>query len=131
MIFIDTNYFLRFLLGDVKSQHDEAEKFFLEYSGSKTGLFTSTIVFFEVYWVINAQFERDKSKVSDVLDKLLRMVFIEVENYNLLVRAVGLYKTSNLGLVDIFNMVYAQSKNAFEFKTFDKKLIKKLLKNKN
>lgn len=127
MIFVDTNYFLRFLLGDIVSQHSEAEKFFLDAADGKVALFTSTIVFFEVYWVINGQFKKDKEKVANLLDKLLRMVFIDIENHEILSKSLELYKKTNLGLVDVFNMVYAQSKNAKDFKTFDKNLVKKLL----
>ena len=53
-MFIDTNYFLRFLLNDVEHQHTEVKNLFLDASEGKADLITSTIVFFEVYWVLFA-----------------------------------------------------------------------------
>lgn len=128
MIFIDTNYFLRFLLSDVDLQFKEVKEFFLKSADGKYEIFTSTIVIFEVYWVILGQFKKDKTKVITVLKKLLNFQFIEIENYDLISRALDIYKDSNLGLVDCYNLVYAKNKNASDFKTFDKDLIKKLLK---
>ncbi|MDP3918208.1 MAG: PIN domain-containing protein [Candidatus Woesebacteria bacterium] len=128
MIFIDTNYFLRFLLSDVDLQFKEVKEFFLQASDGKFKTFTSTIVIFEVYWVILGQFKRDKQKVIQVLNKLLNFQFIEIENHDLIIKAIDIYKKSNLGLVDCYNVAYAKSKKAIDFKTFDKDLIKKLLK---
>ncbi|MBL7036323.1 PIN domain-containing protein [Candidatus Microgenomates bacterium] len=130
MIFIDTNFFLRYFLDDVNSQSEEAKDLFLRASDGEFKLFTSTIVLFEVYWVLLGQFKKNKQKIGNVMDKLLSMKFIDIENSDLLEKAMVYYKTTNLGLVDVYNIVYSRSKNAREFKTFDKDLIKKLLKNK-
>lgn len=131
MIFIDTNYFLRFLLSDVDSQYKEAKNFFLKSSDGEFKTFTSTIVIFEVCWVISGQFKKDKVKIYDVLIKLLNFQFIEIENHDLIIRALDIYLKSNLGLVDCYNLVYAKSKKADDFVTFDKDLLKKLMKDKN
>lgn len=130
MIFVDTNYFLRFLLADVDSEHQEAKQFFLKAADGAFSTFTSTIVMFEVYWVILSQFKKDKEKVVNILNKLLNFQFIEIENQDLIIKAIDIYQKSNLGLVDCYNLVYSKSKNASDFKTFDKDLIKKLLKEK-
>ncbi|HCR35612.1 hypothetical protein A2130_00805 [Candidatus Woesebacteria bacterium GWC2_33_12] len=131
MTFVDTNFFLRFLLADVTNQHNEAKEFFLKSADGKFSPFTSVIVFFEVYWVILGQFKKDKEKVIQTLKKILSLKFIEIENSDLLEKAVNIYAGSSLGLVDCYNLVYAKSKNAIDFKTFDKDLIKKLLKEKS
>lgn len=131
MIFVDTNYFLRFLLADVDSQSQIAKNFFLKSSDGQFKTFTSTIVIFEVYWVIVGQFKKDKTKISDVLTKLMNFQFIEIENHDLIVKALDIYADSNLGLVDCFNLVYAKSKKADDFMTFDKDLLKKIMKGKN
>lgn len=138
MIFVDTNYFLRFLLADIDSEHQEAKQFFLKASNGVFSTFTSVIVIFEVYWVILGQFKKDKQglttlkeKVVNILNKLLNLQFIEIENHDLIVKALDIYLKSNLGLVDCYNLVYAKRKKAEGFMTFDKDLLKKIMKDKN
>lgn len=131
MIFVDTNYFLRFLLADIDSEHQEAKQFFLKASNGAFSTFTSVIVIFEVYWVILGQFKKDKQKVIKILNKLLNLQFIEIENHDLIVKSVDIYQKSNLGLVDCYNLVYSRNKKADDFMTFDKDLLKKIMKDKN
>ena len=50
---------------------------------------------------------------------LLDMSFIDFEHHSLLKQAISLYAHSSLGLVDAFNLFYAKSLNAKDFKTFD------------
>ncbi len=128
MIFVDTNYFLRFFLADVTEQQTKAKQLFIDASEGKVKLFTSVIVIFEVYWVILGQFKKEKKKVGDIVEKLFKLQFLEIENLDLLKKALAITKSSNIGLVDSYNLVYAKSKNASDFKTFDKALLKKLFK---
>jgi len=122
MIFIDTNYFLRFFLADVNKEYLEAKKLFLEASDGNYRLFTSSIVVFEIYWVLLAQFNKDKFKVIEVLKKMFRFKFIDFEDLNFFEEAIKIYEDSNIGLVDSYNLVYAKSQKTQDFKTFDKKL---------
>lgn len=126
MIFVDTNFFLRFLLKDVENQYQEARNFFLTASEVGQELFTSLIVVFEIYWVILGQFKKEKSKICDVLNKLLSMKFIQFEDVELIKKAIEVYSQTNLDLEDSYNLVFARSKGASAFKTFDKILAKKL-----
>mgnify|MGYP001565881786 FL=1 len=113
-------------MADVDLQHKEAKDFFLKAANGEFHCFTSTIVFFEVYWVVLGQFKDQKDKTIGLLNKLLQFHFIEIENVDLISKALGIYEQSNLGLVDCFNLVYAKDKKASGFKTFDKALIRKL-----
>ena len=129
MMFIDTNYFLRFLLKDINSQHLEAKNIFLSASEGKTVLITSTIVFFEIYWVLSSYYERNKAETANVLEKVLSLNFIELEERVLLFKSLSLFKKTNLDLEDCYNVCYAKSKRIRSFKTFDKKLDKEFNKN--
>lgn len=122
MIFVDTNYFLRFLLKDVPRQHQEAKRLFLDGAQGKVKLFTSLVVIFEIYWVLSTFYERNKTQVAGILEEILNLNFIEIENKRLLEEALKIYQKTTLDLEDAFNLIFARSKNAKEFKTFDKKL---------
>ena len=125
MIFVDTNYFLRFLLNDVSSQHSLAKVLFQDAAIGKVSLFTSVVVIFEIYWVLVSVYGKKRGQISLVLDNLLDMSFIDFEHHLLLKRSIPLYKNTTLGLVDAFNLLYAKSFGAKDFKTFDLKLAKK------
>lgn len=125
MVFVDTNYFLRFLLADVSSQHQQAKAIFKQAAEGGISLFTSAVVIFEIYWVLLSVYDKNRDQVSTTLDNLLDMVFINFEHYELLKRSIPIYKDTALGLVDVFNLLYSKSLDAKDFKTFDIKLAKK------
>jgi len=125
MTFVDTNYFLRFLLADVNEQHQKAKKLFEDAALGKVKLFTSTIVFFEIYWVLASFYKKDKKQLTKILSDLLLMSFVKLIERDLLKQALDVFAKSNLDLEDSFNLVYAKKKEMRIFKTFDKKLRKK------
>jgi len=137
MIFVDTNYFLRFLLSDIDEQNQlsdideqnqQAKKLFQSAALGKITLFTSLIVFFEVYWVLTSFYKKDKKEVARALKGVLEMSFIKIEERNLLPEVIGLFEKSDLGLEDTFNLAFAKKEKASSFKTFDIKLDKAFAK---
>lgn len=128
MTFIDTNYFLRFLLEDEGAQQDisaqqaEAVKLFKAGARGEAELLTSTIVFFEIFWVLTSFYEKSKTEVITILKSVLEMSFIELEERPVLEKAVKLYQEQNVKLEDCYNLAYAQDRKTTEFATFDQKL---------
>jgi len=129
MIFVDTNYFLRLLLADNKDQYLTAKKLFQDGASGKVKLFSSTIVFFEIYWVLNSFYKQKKAKIIKALFAILKMNFVRFEEENSLTKAVRIFKNTNLDLEDSYNLVYAQKNKTSDFKTFDKKLRNKFKNN--
>lgn len=124
MNFVDTNYFLRFIIDDDKYQYEEAKHLFLEASDGKVLLFTSVMVMFEIYWTLTKFYEKSKKEAINVLDSILDMSFLEIENKKIVRKAINLFKNSSLEFVDLYNLVFARQNKAENFKTFDKKLQK-------
>jgi len=120
--FIDTNIFLRLIVEDGSSQHKEAEKIFLEASENKFHLFTSVIVFFEIYWVLTSFYKKNKKEVSDILENILEMSFVEIADRKIIDRAVSYFKNHNLELEDCYNLFYTLENKSSGILTFDKKL---------
>lgn len=121
MIFVDTNYFLRYLLRDHESQYQEAKQLLLDGASGKVKLTSSTIVFFEVVWVLRSVYQKDKSAHTQVLRKILNLN-IEFNDYGVLLDSVNLYAKNNFSLEDCYNITYAIENKVVDFKTFDKKL---------
>ena len=108
MNFIDTNYFVRFLLHDVEPQFLEAKNTFEKGILGKEKLFSSTIVFFEIYWLFQSLFGKPKEEIFDVLTGILDMKFIYFNEYEILKKSMEIYKNTNLGLEDSYNLIFAQ-----------------------
>ncbi len=128
MIFVDTNYFLRFFLGEPYDQHAQTKELFQKAARGETELATSLIVFFEVYWVASSFYHLEKEKVVEFLQNILKMEFIKLENRSILIDAVSLFGLTPFDLEDAYNLVYAKRIRAKEFATFDVKLRKKFVR---
>lgn len=124
MIFVDTNYFLRFLLKDVPKQHQEAKELFIKGAGGQLKLFTSLVVIFEIYWVLISFYQKKREKVIVVLKKIFDLEFVKIERKKLLKKALRVYKKTNLDLEDCYNLSLAREMKIKKFKTFDKRLRK-------
>jgi predicted nucleic acid-binding protein len=124
MIFVDTNYFLRFLRNDIPKQTEEAKKLFFQAADGQIRLITSTIVVFEIYWVLSSFYGYKKMEVVRSLKGVLGLRGVEIEDREVLDEAVDLYEKTNLGLEDAYNLAYAKDRKVGEFRTFDKKLQK-------
>lgn len=124
MIFVDTNYFLRFLLKDIDAQHKKAKSLFSRAALGKVKAFSSVLVFFEIYWVLASFYEKEKDELVEILNKILAMEFIKLGERPLLEEAVQTFANTTLELEDAYNLAYAKANQAANFKTFDQKLAK-------
>ncbi|KKP88448.1 MAG: PilT protein domain protein [Berkelbacteria bacterium GW2011_GWA2_35_9] len=120
MIFVDTNYFLRFLLADNTNQHEEAKKLFNCGAQGKVKLFTSTIVFFEIYWVLSSFYQKNKTELCPLLQDILKLEFITLTERTILSDAIAIFENGNLSFEDCYNLCYAKKYKVTDFRTFDK-----------
>lgn len=129
-MFVDTNYFFRFLFKDINEQYLKVEILFLSATEGKTSLVTSTVVFFELYWVLKSYYEKKKAEIIQVLLKVLSFNFIRLEERELLLNALSLFQKKSLDLEDCYNIFYAKSQGVKTggFKTFDRRLEKEFNK---
>lgn len=122
--FVDTNYFLRFLLKDNEAQFEEAEHLFLDGAAGKIRLISSTVVFFEIYWVLASYYRKNKTALAATLKKVLALDFINFEEKAILEDSLAFYLRFNIDLEDSYNLVTARKRKARSLKTFDRKLLK-------
>lgn len=125
MIFVDTNYFLRFLIRDDEKHYLVARKLFEDGAMGKTKLFTSDVVIFELKWVLSSFYMKNKQEIIDVLQNVLAMQFVDLAEKDMLIETVALFKNSTLEFEDCFNLSYARSMEADSLATFDQKLSNK------
>ena len=123
-VFIDTNIFLRFLLEDHKDQRDEAASILRQGEQNESILSTSTLVIFEVHWVLSRFYKVNKPDLALLMSKILKMDFIEIKERDLLKKALVLFNQNNITFQDCYNCLTALSEGAIYLATFDKKLKK-------
>lgn len=128
MIFVDTNYFVRFLINDNNEQFIDVKALFVAGANREQELFSSTIVFFEIYWLFKSFYRKTDSEIYKILSKILSLEFIYFEERDVLKKTLEIFKKDNLGLEDSYNIIYSKTHGASGFKTFDKDLLKKLFK---
>lgn len=121
MIFIDTNLFLRLLLQDVPKQVKEASSIFKKASMGKIKVFTNTVVFFEIYWVLKSFYRKSEQEIEKVLRQVLSLESINLDNREVLVKTLNLFRFCNHDLEDAYNLAFALHHKAQDFITFDEK----------
>jgi predicted nucleic-acid-binding protein len=126
MIFVDTNYFLSFLLSRENQQHDEAVRLFSKAADGKVKLATSIVVIFEIYWVLKSFYRSNREEIKRILTNILGMGFIEIQERKVVELAVANYTTFSFDLEDAYNVYWAQEMGLRGFKTFDKSLKRRI-----
>lgn len=128
MIFVDTNYFARFLLKDIPQQYLQAEELFKSGAQGKVKLVTSIIVLFEIHWLFKSFYGKTKPEIIKILQNILSMDFIQFERGQEFKKALGLFAATGLELEDCYNIAFAKNEGVKDFKTFDKKLAREFKK---
>ena len=122
MTFVDTNYFVRFLVNRESEQGIEAKRMFDKAAGEEIELFSSNVVFFEIYWLMKSFYGQKKEALVTVLRNVLALSFVKWENGKLLAKSVEMMKKVNYDLEDAYNLAFARDKKAGRMASFDKKL---------
>lgn len=128
MIFVDTNYFIRIIENDSEKQVKEAKALFLKGANQEVDLFSSSVVFFEIYWLMKSFYKKEKRELVDVLKMVQDMGFIKWENGKLLVEAVETMEEMEFDLEDAYNLAFARKSGASELASFDKRLVRRWAK---
>ena len=73
MIFVDTNYFIRYFLQDIQAQYKTARTLFKQAAAGQCRLLISTLVIFEINWVLASSYRFNRAAVAEVLSQVLRL----------------------------------------------------------
>ncbi len=121
-VIVDTNALLRFLLNDIPQQKKAVEKLLQQAKKNKITLCILPIVIFEIDFTLRKYYKFDKDKVIDKLESIVGTTYMQVEQKEIFLESLKLYRAINISFVDCFLLLQAESRNA-EIFTFDKKLI--------
>lgn len=116
---LDANAILRFLLNDNEEMALKTENVI------KNGAFTKEVVIAEVVYVLCGVYKIERTLVAAKIEELLK--FIEIENPEVLKKAMQTFSEFSLDFVDCLLIAYNNVLDIDVF-SFDKKLNNKLKK---
>ncbi|GAB6163100.1 hypothetical protein JCM12298_22600 [Desulfothermus naphthae] len=120
-IAIDANIILRYLLKDSEALYSLANNFFeAVFSGEKIAYVLQSILA-EVIYVLIKFYKVEKEQVVEVLEEFLSNKNIKVQDKDVTITAIHLFKTINIDFVDCLLCAYSKKMEIF---SFNKKLNK-------
>lgn len=123
-ILIDTNIFIRFLIGDVADHQAKATEIFSAIEKGTSRGYVSLLVINEIIWIMEHFYAIDRSAYIPRLQALLALKGIKIREADkqLLMDVLNDMKTSSLDFTDLYLL---RTKETMTLVTFDKKLLKK------
>ncbi|MBU6389435.1 PIN domain-containing protein [Patescibacteria group bacterium] len=122
-VFADTNFFLSFLVRNEAVQKKKARELFEGALRGEVSLITSSLVLFEIDWVLYSTYRADKGKRLNKLQEILNFPFLKLDDLQICAEAITLARRTALELQDCYNLAYAKIHGCEELATFDKKLL--------
>jgi len=118
--FVDTNYFLRFLLADQKAQFKKAKQLFKKAEKGEIKLWTSDVVVLEIIWTLQSFYKLKSWAIVEKIHQLLVLPGIKFSHREEILKALGLFSEKKVDFADAYNFVLAQKAKVTDFITFDK-----------
>ena len=122
MIRIDANIVLRFFIKDILDQALQAKRIL-----ENENVFLANEVIAEIIYVLEKVYKKERNDIYYALYKLIIQRNIFNFDKQFVLKALEIYNSSNLDFVDCLLCAYSE---VDEIKTFDKKLLKCIDKNK-
>jgi predicted nucleic acid-binding protein len=120
--FTDANVILRYLTKDPPVMAEAALKIFTDAKMGKVTLLITPLTVAEVIWVLESFYDHTKIQIAGTLTQFLFCEGLEVENLDLLVEALTLYKEKNIDFADAFLANMALRKGPKIIYSFDQHL---------
>lgn len=118
--FLDTNIFLRHLLGDVPEQSAGATAYFQSIEQGFARARISDIVVFEVVFTLERGYRRSKAEIQSVLLPLLELPGIVLPGKRKFREVFRLYIDQNISFADAYHAVMVRKLALSEVVSFDR-----------
>jgi predicted nucleic acid-binding protein len=115
---VDANVLLRFLTGEPESMAERAARLMRRAEDGEVLLILSPLVVAEMVWVLKSFYRRSASDIADALVPLLSADGLEVEDREILLRAIELARDKNVDFADAVLALQAV-RNGEEVCSFD------------
>ncbi len=100
MIGVDTNLLVRYIVRDDTGQAARADRL-LGARSSTDPAFVNRIVLCELVWVLRRAYRHDRGLVADVIERMLSTDALVVEDHEMAVTALALYREADVDFADV------------------------------
>jgi uncharacterized protein len=118
--FLDTNIFLRHLLGDDPAQSPSATAYFQAIEQGLRTARISDIVVFEVVFTLERGYRRSKTEIQSAVLPLLELPSILLPRKRKFREVFRLYIDKNISFADAYHAVMMRKLNLSEIVSFDR-----------
>ncbi len=119
-VFVDTNIFLRFLVGDNEDQYKRCKQFFEKVKNREIEAATSPLVIFEIIWVLHSYYELSKEELVERVIALLELPGLEIPQKDKFLEALILWQEIKADFNDVFNYVWCKNNMVEKVVSYDK-----------
>ncbi len=123
MIGLDTNVLVRYIMQDDVRQARLASELIEALTVDEPG-FISLVAVIELVWVLSSSFELVRSQVVQALEALLQTKEIQVENAEVVWRALRIYRASTADFADCLIERSAAAAGCARTMSFDRGAVK-------
>ena len=108
----DTNFYLRFILQDIKDQANITEKYLeLAKSGEINIIFLDEVIL-EMEFVLRSFYSIKRADIVQSLNALIKLNYVDIENRTLWAETLETYRKKKLSLLDIVLFYKAKEINS-------------------
>ena|SRR5215217_3325553 len=118
--FLDTNIFLRHLLGDDPAQSPRATTYFQAIDQGRHRARISDIVIFEVVFTLERGYRRSKTEIQSAVLPLLELPGIVLPGKRKFREVFGIYVEQNISFADAYHVVMMRKLKLAEIVSFDR-----------
>ncbi len=115
MTIVDANVILRYLLQDHEKLYGDAEDFFRKVFMGKKLAYILQAALAEVVYVFAKIYKVPRKEISEVLLELLSRKGVRVQDKEVTMEALQLYKNGNLDFVDCLICAYGKRSEVLSF----------------
>lgn len=120
---VDSNIFLRLVLKDNINQYHEAYEYFTRAKRKEIKLTFIPEIITEIEFVLRKTYNKSRKEITQYLSSLFAAPYLEIENRNILQKALVVYQHKNIHIVDLILYFSAQQIGG-QILSFDKNLNK-------
>ncbi len=100
MIGLDTNVLIRYIVQDDPKQAKRATRLIEERCTQDEPGFVNHMVLCEIVWVLESVYRLARGEVADILDRMLRVAVLEIEDFDLALASLQLYRDGSCDFAD-------------------------------
>ena len=119
---LDTNVIVRFLVGDIPKQKEQALQWFVEAENGKREIIVNALVIAETVFVLESFYKQRRLEIATVMEVFLSQRWLIVPERKAMLAALEFYR-QNKHFVDCYLVAWSRTKHG-GILTFDKKLEK-------